>query len=61
MGIEVEFYKLVCVDDNNPFEYAVLEDVNCADINKVHDFIIHNIHKHRRAKWMLIPCTCAVN
>lgn len=51
------FFKLVCVDEQNPFEYCVLEDVNLDDLNDVHDYVKKHIDNHPLGtiKWMLIP------
>lgn len=50
------FFKLVCVDENDVFEYKILEDVNKATLDEVHIFVEQNIHKHKNAKWLLLPC-----
>lgn len=51
------YFKLVCVDDNNPIEYCVLEDVNIENLEEVHKYVIDHIKKHtpEHSKWMLIP------
>ena len=54
--MEKQFFKLVCVDENNPFEYEVLEDVNKGTLEEVHSYVKQNIHKHKNAKWLLLPC-----
>lgn len=56
--MEKQFFKLVCVDENNPFEYEVLEDVNKGTLEEVHSYVKQNIHKHKSAKWTLIPYSC---
>ena len=50
-------FKLVCVDETNPLEYEVLEDVNAKDLDEVHKQISEKICKHNIAttKWMLLP------
>ena len=51
-------FKVVCIDESDPFEYRVLEDVNRGNLDEVHDFINKRIKQHIGAKWMLIPFTC---
>lgn len=53
-------YKLVCIDENDIFEYKVLEDVNKSSLDEVHIFVKKNIHKHKNAKWLLLPCEVAL-
>ena len=53
--MEKQFFKLVCLNEDNPFEYEVLEDVNRGTLDEVHDFVKENIHKYDSAKWILIP------
>lgn len=52
------FFKLVCVNENNPLEYEVLEDVNLSNLENVHSFVkkyfeIHNMPE--MTKWLLLP------
>lgn len=51
------FFKLVCVDEENPLEYEVLEDVNLDDLEAVHKYVEEHINKHspETNKWMLLP------
>lgn len=58
--MEKQFFKLVCLNEDNPFEYEVVEDVNRGTLDEVHDFVKKNIHKHKSAKWMLIPYNCKI-
>lgn len=53
------YFKLVCVDEQNPFGYCVLEDVNLSDLNEVHSYVEKHINNHplEAIKWMLIPMT----
>lgn len=56
--MEKYYFKLVCVNENNPLEYEVLEDVNVATLNEVHAYVVNCIHKHKHpelTKWMLLP------
>lgn len=51
------YFKLVCVDEQNPLEYDVLEDVNLNDLGDVHKYVEEHIKNHtpEHMKWMLIP------
>lgn len=49
------FYKLVCVDESDPLEYQIFEDINCGCLEEVHEYVTKNIGKHKNAKWMLLP------
>lgn len=51
------YFKLVCVDEQNPLGYLVLEDVNLNDLSEVHDYVEKHISNHSldTIKWMLIP------
>lgn len=51
------YFKLVCVDEQNPLEYEVLEDVNLNDLEAVHKYVIEHIASHspETNKWMLLP------
>lgn len=55
--MEGYFFKLVCIDDTNPIEYCVLEDVNVATLEDVHNFVVKNIYNHtpENSKWLLMP------
>ncbi len=35
-------FKIVCVDENNPIEYSVLDDVNVGDMDEVCKYISKN-------------------
>lgn len=52
------FFKVVCVNDSNPMEYQVLEDVNRGNLDEVHEFVTQMYEKHIGSKWMLIPYVC---
>lgn len=58
--MEKQFFKLVCLNEDNPFEYEVLEDVNRGTLDEVHDYVKENIHKHKSGKWILIQHSCNV-
>ena len=43
MKKERNFFKVVCIDENNPFEYRILEDFNCNDLESVHEFVLQKL------------------
>lgn len=51
------YFKLVCVDEQNPIGYSVLEDVNLKNLEDVHKYVETHINNHTLGtiKWMLIP------
>ena len=49
------FYKLVCIDESNPLEYRVLDDINRGNLEEIHEYVKKNIDKYKNAKWMLLP------
>jgi len=51
------YFKLVCIDDTNPIEFCVLEDVNVDNLDEVHNFVVNNIKNHppEQTKWLLMP------
>lgn len=56
MGENV-FFKLVCLDDTDPFEYKIHMDVNRASLDEIHEVVKDNIDNYQTAKWLLLPCT----
>lgn len=58
---EVNFIKVVCVDEDDPFEYKVLEDANRGTIEEVCAFIKEKMDLYPNAKWMLLPETIITN
>lgn len=56
--MDSEFLKVVCIDENDPLEYRVLEDSNHSDLDSVHKFVTQNFEKHKGAKWILLQCSC---
>ena len=50
-------FKLVCIDDSSPLEFAVLEDKNCGSLKEVYEYMSHNIYEHdlSSCKWLLLP------
>lgn len=55
--MDAYYYKLVCVDETNPLEFEVLEDMNVGSLDDVHKFVTEHIKDHQpdRTKWMLLP------
>ena len=52
------FFKLVCVNENNPLEYEVLEDVNLPNLDFVHAYVENHIEAQKTpemGKWLLLP------
>ena len=51
------YFKLVCVDEQNPIGYHVLEDINIDNLEDVHEYVEKHINNHPMGaiKWMLIP------
>ena len=51
------YFKLVCVNDSDPFEFSVLEDRNVGSLEDAHKFVTENFHKYigKHGKWILIP------
>ena len=58
MGDNV-FFKVVCFNDNDVFEYRIEEDTNRKKLDEVHEFVSNHIHKHPDCKWLLLPCKIA--
>lgn len=50
------FFKIVCIDDNNVFEYRINEDTNRKTLDEIHEFVKQNINKYPNCKWLLLPC-----
>lgn len=50
-------YKIVCVDETNPLEYEVLEDVNVSNLEEAHKQVVDRISRHNiiNTKWILLP------
>lgn len=59
--MEVEFLKLVCIDESDPLEYKILEDINRRTLQEIHEFVSSHYEKHKGAKWILLPYCCKVN
>lgn len=50
------FFKLVCLDETNPFHYSVLEEENFNNIQDLHKYIDDHIDDHHPefSKWILL-------
>lgn len=49
------FFRLICIDENDPFEYKVLADENKGTLDDVHNFVVENYEKYKNARWILLP------
>lgn len=51
------YFKLVCVDEQDPSEYGVWENVNLDNLEDVHKYVNEHlcVHTPEKIKWMLIP------
>lgn len=50
-------FKVVCIDENNPIKYGVLDDVNISNILEVGKYLKENYLKYdlNNCKWIIIP------
>lgn len=50
-------FKIVCLDENNPIEYSILDEVNVGDIGEVCKYLKENYNKFNLSvcKWTIIP------
>lgn len=48
-------FKIVCLDENNPLEYSVLDEVNVSDIKEVCEYISKNYKRFN-----LDVCKCII-
>lgn len=55
--MENEYFRLICVDENDPFGYKVLADENKGSLTEVHKFVVDNYEKYRNARWILLPAS----
>lgn len=48
------YFKLVCVDEQNPIGYCVLEDQNLDNLEDVHKYVEKHINNHHlgTVKWV---------
>lgn len=52
---ERQFLKVMCIDDDDAFDFRVLENVD-KPVEEVSDFISSKLQIHKNAKWILLPC-----
>jgi len=52
---ERQFLKVMCIDDDDAFDFRVLENVE-KPVEEVSEFITSKLKIHKNAKWILIPC-----
>ncbi len=52
---ERQFLKVMCIDDDDAFDFRVLENVD-KPVEEVSDFISSKLKIHKNAKWILLPC-----
>ena len=50
-------FKIVCLDENNPIDYSILDYVNKSDINEVCNYLQENYKKFDmdNCKWIILP------
>lgn len=50
-------FKIVCLDENNPFGYIILDEVNKEDITEVCKYLKENYSKFDMdvCKWIILP------
>lgn len=50
-------FKLVCIDDTNPIEFTILDDVNRGSLLDIYNYLIATINNYdiRYCKWILLP------
>lgn len=58
--MEKEYFRLICIDENDPLEYRILVDENKENLEEVHKFVKNNFHKYQNAKWLLLPATVTI-
>ena len=52
---ERQFLKVMCIDDDDAFDFRVLENVE-KPVEEVSEFINSKLKIHKNAKWILLPC-----
>ncbi len=52
---ERQFLKVMCIDDDDAFNFRVLENVE-KPVEEVSEFITSKLKIHKNAKWILMPC-----
>ena len=50
-------FKIVCLNENNPIEYMILDETNKSDINEVCKYLQENYKKFdmSNCKWIILP------
>lgn len=50
-------FKVVCLDENNPIEYSILDDVNKSDMNEVCKYLqeSYKYFDMNNCKWIILP------
>ena len=50
-------FKLVCIDDSSPFEFAVVDDVNRSTLTEIHEYLLENASRYdlNSCKFLLLP------
>lgn len=50
-------FKVVCLDENNPIEYLVLDEVNKGTMEEVCAYLKENYNRFNmdNCKWIIIP------
>lgn len=57
-----EYFRVICIDESDPLEYKIVEDVNKGSLDDVHKFLDENYEKHHGngIRWLLLPATIVV-
>lgn len=50
------FFKLVCLDETNPFHYSILDEENFDNMQDLHKYMDNHIDDHHPdySKWILL-------
>ena len=53
------YVRIVCIDESDPIEYKILEDVNRGTIEDVNSFLKESVSQHvgNGIRWLLLPAT----
>lgn len=56
-GTKEYAFKVVCLDENNPVEYTILDEVNIKDMEEVCKYLQENYLKFNmdNCKWIILP------
>ncbi len=60
--MERNFVRVICVDESDPMEYKILEDVNKGTLDEVHTFLEETYYKHIGSgiRWLLLPAIVTI-